>query len=334
MNQKTLKIALVGFNEAWLETFLDLLKTHNNPVGQLALVTAYPTTDDPIYRFNNQALMPQPISNFDFSQVDVAIFTEAELAQNYLDQALQSCQVLDQTGTALNSYPETPLYVPNLSQPTGGKVWALADGLVLPLLMTLLPLEQHVGLASINVMTCQSVSDNGQSGLYELAQQSAALLAGKPFESEQFNRQMAFNVLPDIDGFDEQGSSHSERLMTNYLQKALERDDISMLVTSARVPVFYSHAMAIHVTTQQPVSVKSCIDYLQSIPGITIKNQAEDYPTQVSDGSGQDNVVVGRLRQPQQSDHQLAYWIVADNLRQGIGLNIINALQYIKQNNE
>lgn len=332
MTQKTINLALVGFNDAWVETFLDLLKSHDHPISQLSLVTDNPTTEDPIYRFNNQSLMPQPINNFDFSQVDVAIFTDFDIAKMYLQQAKDNCQVLDQSGFALNHYADIELLIPGLTRPSLTSILALPDSSSLPLLMTLLPIEKRAKLSSVNIMTCQSVSGRGQAGLYELAQQSASLLGGKPFQSNTFNRQIAFNVLPAVGGLDQYGTSYVEQTITNHLQCALNDSSISIVVTSTQVPVFYSHATAVHVSTQQPLNCQDCIQAFNEDPSIVVKNQPDDYPTSI-DASGHDQVLVGRLRQPQQNTNQLAFWTVADNLRQGVGLNIINALQYIHNDN-
>lgn len=333
MNQ-AINVALVGFDDVWMETFLTLLASHYPSLGGLSLVTQNPTTEDPIYRFAHQSLMPQPINNFDFSQVDVAIFTEPTLASDYIDTAKQQCQILDLTGQALAADPTVPLLIPGVLTPDSSQgIWALPDSVSLPLLMTVIPIDQAVGLDSINVVTCESVSGCGQSGLYELAQQSAALLGGKPFQSQQFNRQMAFNIIPEINQFDEYGSSDSERSVNYFLHKALGRDNITTAVTSMRIPVFYGNTLTVHVTTEQPFSAKACSDELAKIPGLVVRDQAQHYPTPVSDASGKDSVFVGRLRQPQNAANQLAFWAVSDNLRQGIGLNIINALQYIQSIN-
>lgn len=330
---QSLSVALVGFNPAWIETCLELLQRSSVPVSRLSLVMDHPTTDEAIYEYDKQSLMPQPIANFDFSAVDVAVFTDYELAKHYVGQASNSCLVLDQSGWSLTD-PQVPLWVPDVSsmprsQLKDYSVIALADSLALPLLKTLLPIEKTAGLTSVNVMACESASGHGQDGMYELARQSAALLSGKPFESQQFERQIAFNLLPDLDGFDEHGADYAEKDLNQHVHKVINRDDMIMEATVMRAPVFYGNALAIHVTTEQPITVKQYQDLLQDVSGVTVKQSAADYPTPVSDASGQDPVFVGRIRQLSQSSNQLAYWAVADNLRQGISLNIINALQYI-----
>lgn len=332
---KSLAVALVGFDPAWIETCLELLQTSSVPISRLSLVIEHPTTEESIYRYDKQSLMPQPIANFDFSAVDVAVFTDTHLAQHYAHKASEHCLVLDQSDWSLSD-SAVPLWVPHVNSISqerlaSGSVIALADSLALPLLMTLLPIEKAVGLSSVNIMACESASGHGQDGLYELARQSAALLGGKPFEAQQFERQIAFNLLPDLDGFDEHGVDYAEKDLNQHVYKALNRDEVTLETTVMRAPVFYGNALAVHVTTQQPITVKQYQGLLQDVAGVTIKEAAADYPTPVSDASGQDPVFVGRIRQLSQSPNQLAYWAVADNLRQGISLNIINALQCVYQ---
>jgi len=186
-----------------------------------------------------------------------------------------------------------------------------------------------VGISRVNVCTYQSVSGVGKAAIDELAKQTTDLLTGKPIESKNFPRQIAFNVIPQIDVFLENGYTKEEMKMVWETKKILGDENVLVNPTAVRVPVFFGHGEALHIETNSPISAEEVKDLLEQAPGLKVCRNDEDFPTQISDASGNDETFVGRIREDISHSQGINMWIVADNVRKGAATNSIQIAEVL-----
>jgi aspartate-semialdehyde dehydrogenase len=193
------------------------------------------------------------------------------------------------------------------------------------MLVALAPIHRAVGITRINVATYQSVSGAGRSGMEELAKQTAALLSFQEIVPSKFSKQIAFNVIPHIDDFQDNGYTKEEMKMVWETRKILGDAAIEVNPTAVRVPVFYGHAEAVHIETREKITAAQARTLLEKAPGVSVvdRREAGGYPTPVSDAAGKDAVSVGRIREDISHPRGLDFWIVADNIRKGAALNAV-----------
>jgi aspartate-semialdehyde dehydrogenase len=197
------------------------------------------------------------------------------------------------------------------------------------MMVALKPIYDAVGISRVNVSTYQSVSGGGKEAMDELAKQTAALLSGKPVESKNFSRQIAFNVIPQIDVFLENGYTKEEMKMVWETKKILGDENVLVNPTAVRVPVFYGHGEALHIETNSPISAEEVKDLLEQAEGVVVCRNDEDFPTQIGDASGKDETYVGRIREDISHNCGINMWIVADNVRKGAATNSVQIAELL-----
>jgi aspartate-semialdehyde dehydrogenase len=200
--------------------------------------------------------------------------------------------------------------------------------------VALKPIYDAVGIDRINIATYQSVSGAGRSAVEELVRQTATLLNGKSIEIEGDTKQIAFNVLPHIDVFQDNRYTKEEMKMIWETRKILGDDDIQINPTAVRVPVFYGHSEAVHIETKEKLTAEKACDLLSSAPGITLLDGVEtgQYPTAVTESSGNDAVFVGRVREDISHPRGIDLWVVSDNIRKGAALNSVQIAEILAKN--
>jgi aspartate-semialdehyde dehydrogenase len=196
------------------------------------------------------------------------------------------------------------------------------------MLVALKPIHDAVGITRINVATYQAVSGAGTSGIEELAGQTAKLLNGQPIEPGKMPAQIAFNAIPQIDTFQENGYTREEMKMVWETRKILEDDSIQVNPTCVRIPVFYGHSEAVHIETKTPISVEQARSLLAAAPGVTLLEDQE-LATPVEHGAGTDPVFVSRVRKDISHPNGLNLWVVADNVRKGAALNSVQIAELL-----
>ena len=192
------------------------------------------------------------------------------------------------------------------------------------MLVALKPIHDAVGIERINVCTYQAVSGAGKKATRELAEQTANLLNAKSISCEVFPKQIAFNVLPQIDVLLDNGYTKEEMKMVWETKKIMD-ESVSVNATAVRVPVFYGHSEACHIETKDKITAEQARELLEDAAGVIVIDDRNDfdYPTAVSDSSGNDKVYVGRIREDISHPRGLNLWIVADNLRKGAATNSV-----------
>jgi aspartate-semialdehyde dehydrogenase len=199
------------------------------------------------------------------------------------------------------------------------------------MLVALKPIKDAVGIKRINVATYQAVSGTGKEAIEELAGQTANLLNGRPVEPEVYPKQIAFNVLPHIDVFLDNGYTKEEMKMVWETRKIFEDDAIRVNPTAVRVPVFYGHSEAIHIETREKISAEKARELLSKADGVVVLDERADggYPTAVTEGANNDAVYVGRIREDISHENGLNLWVVADNVRKGAALNSVQIAEIL-----
>ena len=184
-------------------------------------------------------------------------------------------------------------------------------------------------IARVNIATYQSVSGTGKEAVQELRVQSLQVLNGQPIKTEVYPQQIAFNVLPHIDSFEDNGYTREEMKMVWELKKIFNEPSLSINPTAVRVPVFCGHAAALHIETRDKISAKQVESLLKTALGVHLVNGDLPYPTPAHDAAGRDEVFVGRVREDISHPNGINLWVTADNLRKGAALNAVQIANHL-----
>jgi aspartate-semialdehyde dehydrogenase len=288
-------------------------------------------------RFRGKSITVSDLAEFDFSKTAIALFSAGgSVSEEHAPRAAASgCVVIDNT-SHFRRQEDIPLVVPEvnpgaLAAYRSTRIIANPNCSTIQMLVALKPIYDAVGISRINVATYQAVSGTGKAAIEELAGQTARLLNGQPTEAKVYSKQIAFNALPHIDTFEENGYTREEMKMVWETQKILEDPDITVNATCVRVPVFYGHSEAVHIETNTKITADAARKLLEDAPGVTLTDGREDgaYPTAVTDGAGSNPVFVGRIREDISHPTGLNLWVVADNLRKGAALNSIQIAELL-----
>ena len=326
----TYDVAVVGATGAVGEAMVEILEQRAFPVGTLYLLASERSVGKRI-AFRGQQLRVDNLADFDFSRVQLALFSAGGgvSAEHAPRAAAAGCVVIDNT-SHFRRDADIPLVVPEvnahaIAQYTQRNIIANPNCSTIQMLVALKPLHDAARITRINVATYQAVSGTGQSAIEELASQTARLLNGQPVEPAVYPRQIAFNALPHIDSFQDNGYTREEMKMVWETRKIFEDDAIAVNPTCVRVPVFHGHAEAVHIETEKKLTATQARELLEHAPGVTVIDERVDggYATQVTDAAGKDPVFVSRLREDISHPRGLDLWVVADNLRKGAALNSV-----------
>jgi aspartate-semialdehyde dehydrogenase len=327
---RTFNVAVVGATGAVGETMLSILEEREFPVGKLYALASKRSAGRTV-EFRGRSVDVQDLETFDFKGVEIGLFSPgASVSKIYAPKAAAAgCVVIDNT-SQFRYDPDIPLVVPEVNPHAvaGYKnrgIIANPNCSTIQMLVALKPLHDAARIERINVCTYQSVSGTGKEAMEELARQTANLLNGKPINPEVYPKQIAFNVLPHIDEFLENGYTKEEMKMVWETRKILEDESILVNPTAARVPVFYGHSEAVHIETREKLTAERARELLRKAPGIVVldEHKAGGYPTAVTEAAGRDPVYVGRIREDISHPRGLDLWVVSDNVRKGAALNSI-----------
>ncbi len=329
MNRK-FNVAVVGATGAVGETMLSILEERDFPVGKVHAVASSRSAGE-VIRFKDQDLIVEDLQTFDFKEIQIGLFSPgASVSAVYAPLAAAAgCVVIDNT-SQFRYDDDIPLVVPEVNPHAvalykNRGIIANPNCSTIQMLVALKPIHDAVGIERINVCTYQSVSGTGKEGISELELQTAALLNGKKIECNTYPKQIAFNVLPQIDTFQDNGYTKEEMKMVWETRKILEDNSIQVNPTAVRVPVFYGHSEAVHIETRAKITAEQARKLLQSAPGVVVLDEHKNggYPTAVTEGSGTDPVFVGRIREDISHPRGLNLWVVSDNVRKGAALNSV-----------
>lgn len=334
-----LNIAVVGVTGAVGDTFLTVLKERN-----VAIKTLYPLASSrsvgKTVSFKNQDLDVLDLAEFDFSKVDIALFSAGgAVSKEYAPKAVAAgCVVIDNT-SQFRYEQDIPLVVPEVNPQRIAEyrqrgIIANPNCSTIQMVVALKPIYDAVGISRINVATYQSVSGTGKKAVSELISQVGDLLNGRPAKSTIYPQQIAFNALPHIDVFEENGYTREEMKMVWETRKILEDEEIMVNPTAVRVPVLYGHSEAIHLELKKPLTADDARALLAKAPGVKVVDKAGKlgYPTAITHAVGHDDVFVGRIRQDISHPCGLNLWVVADNVRKGAATNAVQIAEILQRN--
>ena len=338
MSEK-IDVAVVGATGVVGEAMLEILAQRKFPVGKVYALASERSAGNKV-KFGNRELVVDDLAKFDFSKAQIGLFSagagvSAEFAPI---AAAAGCVVVDNT-SQFRYDDDIPLVVPEvnpekIAEHKDRGIIANPNCSTIQLVVALKPLYDAVGIERINVATYQSVSGAGRSGVEELVRQTATLLNGRPLEIDDGAKQIAFNAVPHIDAFQDNRYTKEEMKLVWETRKILGDDAILVNPTAVRIPVFYGHSEAVHIETKDKISADKACELLASADGITLLDGVEtgQYPTAVTESSGNDAVYVGRVREDISHPRGINLWVVSDNIRKGAALNSVQIAEILAKN--
>ncbi len=333
---KQYKVAVVGATGAVGQAMIEVLAQRKFPVGELVPLASSRSAGSTV-EYRGREIEVQDLAEYDFTGTEIGLFSAGgSISAEYAPKAAAAgCIVIDNTSHFRNE-PDIPLVVPEVNPHAMAgyrkrNIIANPNCSTIQMVVALKPLHDAVGIERINVATYQAVSGTGKEAIEELAQQTANLLNGRPVESAVYPKQIAFNAIPHIDTFQENGYTREEMKMVWETRKILEDETIQVNPTCVRIPVFYGHSEAVHIETREKLSAETARELLSNAPGVVVLDDRTDggYPTAVTESSGRDPVFVGRIREDISHPRGLDLWVVSDNVRKGAALNSVQLAELL-----
>ena len=334
MNKKY-DVAILGATGAVGEAMLSILEQRNFPVGKLFPLASSRSAGSTV-TFRNQEVAVQDVEGFDFSQVQIGLFSAgSSVSEKYAPiAAAAGCVVIDNTAQ-FRYEDDIPLVVPEvnphaIAQYKNRGIIANPNCSTIQMLVALKPIYDAVGIERINVATYQAVSGTGKEAIEELAEQTRALFNHQEVKTEVYSKRIAFNVLPHIDVFMDNGYTKEEMKMVWETRKIMEDETIMVNATAVRVPVFYGHSEAVHIETRKKITADEARALLEKAPGVQVIDRREPggYPTAI-EATGQNATLVGRIRDDISHPRGLNLWVVSDNVRKGAALNSVQIAEVL-----
>ncbi len=329
-------VAVVGATGAVGEAMIAILEERNFPVGKLFPLASQRSAGSRV-EFKGKYERVGNLEGFDFTKARLSLFSAGAgvSAEHAPRAAAAGCVVIDNS-SQFRRDEDVPLVVPEVN------AFAVADYharniianpncSTIQMVVALKPIYDAVGIERINVATYQSVSGTGREAIEELAGQTAALLNSKPVDRNVYSKQIAFNALPHIDVFMDNGYTREEMKMVWETRKIMGDESIKVNATCVRIPVFYGHSEAVHLETREKLSADEARRLLAEAPGVVVLDEPgeERYPTSVTESAGEDPVFVGRIREDISHPRGLDLWVVSDNVRKGAALNSIQIAEIL-----
>ena len=339
MIEKMYNVAVVGATGLVGRTMLSILEKYNFPLNRVYILASSRSVGAHI-TFRNSKLVVEDLETFDFSKTDIALFSPgASISAIYAPKAANvGCVVIDNT-SQFRYDNDVPLVVSEVnphavSNYKNRGIIANPNCSTIQMLVALKPIYDAVGIERINVCTYQAVSGTGKDAVKELERQTKDFMKNKDIKNQVYPKQIAFNVIPHIDAFQDNGYTKEEMKMVWETKKIFEDESIFVNPTAVRVPVFYGHSEAVHIETNDKIDVETARKLLKKMPGVTVLDLHEDggYPTAIPEAEGKNDVFVGRIREDISHPKGLNMWIVSDNVRKGAALNSIQIADILVKN--
>jgi len=335
MTNKTFKVAVVGATGAVGETMLSILSERNFPVGELVALASAKSAGTKV-KYGHKDIVVQDLATFDPAGVDIALFSAGgSTSKEYAPKFAAAGAVVIDNSSAFRYDDDVPLVVSEVNPDQVGNrprgIIANPNCSTMQMLVALAPIHRKAGIERINVATYQSVSGGGRSALEELGRQTAGILNFQSPDPQRFPVQIAFNLIPHIDDFQDNGYTKEEMKLVWETQKILGDASIQVNPTAVRVPVFFGHSEAVNVETREKITAAEVRAMLEQAPGVEVVDDRKPggYPTPVTHASGNDAVYVGRIRDDYSHPRAVNLWIVSDNIRKGAALNAVQIAELV-----
>jgi aspartate-semialdehyde dehydrogenase len=329
------RIAVVGVSSLIGAAVIDELRARKIAVAELHALDDERSIGTPVSD-EEAKLTVSDVAAFDFSRVDLVFFCgRAALSERYAQAAAKHAWVIDGSA-AFRTRADVPLVAadvnPNALDSVGPRgLIALPGSASVALATVLAPLHSLAGLARVEVATYQAVSGSGRGAMDELAGETVAMLSGKKARGRAFGRQIAFNVIPQVDTLEADGLSREERRLWEETRRVLNLPDLGVNATAVRVPVFFGHSLAVHAAFERPIGVEEALYVLQRGSGLSVidPESIAEFPTPATLAQEPDRVYVGRIRADLTRDRGLNFWVVADNVRKCAAHNAVSVAQIL-----
>lgn len=327
MGQKSFKVAVVGATGAVGNLMVKVLEERSFPVSELTLLASARSVGKTLC-FRGQEIPVQELKEDSFKGIQVALFSAgASVSRKFAPIAAQSGAVAIDNSSAFRMDPKVPLVVPEVNPDAAlghSGIIANPNCSTIQMVVALKPIYDAVGIDRIVVTTFQAVSGTGKRAIEELRRQVCDIMNGKEAVKEVYPHQIAFNCLPHIGPFLDNGFTEEEMKMLNETRKIFEDPKIRVCATTVRVPVLFGHSESVNIETGKPISVESVRELLNKAPGVKVVDEPSlaNYPVPLY-AEGTDDTYVGRIRLDPSVENGLAMWVVADNIRKGAASNAV-----------
>lgn len=329
---KKVNLAIVGATGAVGQEILNILNERNFPIDQLKLCATSRSAGTEI-EFRGEKYIVEETTPDSFSGMDIALFAGGKASLEYGKAAVErGCVVIDNSSN-YRMDPAVPLVVPEVNpEDVKGHQGIIANPNCSTIIMVvaLKPIHAAAGIKRVVVSTYQAVSGAGKEGIEELTEQVKAVLAGKEYPPNKFAHQIAFNLIPHIDVFQELDYTKEEWKMVKETQKILHDDNIKITATTVRVPVYRSHSESINIETERKLTSDQAKEVLASAPGIIVEDDVANkiYPMPLFT-SNHDEVFVGRVREDNTLENGINLWVVGDQIRKGAATNAVQIAELV-----
>jgi len=335
MAQKKINVAVAGATGAVGNQMIRCLEEMNFPVSSVQLLASSRSVGRQL-RFRGDLVAVKELKENSFKGVDIALFSAGGgTSEKFAPFAAQDGCVVVDNSSAWRMDPQVPLVVPEvnphaIAQHTEKGIIANPNCSTIQMVVALNPIHKKYGIKRVVVSTYQAVSGTGKKAIDELFDQTRAIINFLNYETRVYPHRIAFNCLPHIDAFLDNGYTKEEMKMVNETRKIMEDDSIGVTATTVRVPVFFSHCESVNIETIEPVSADDVKVLLENTPGVRVMDDPGKniYPLAI-DAAGQDLTLVGRIRNDESIPNGINMWIVADNIRKGAATNTVQIAQIL-----
>ena len=328
-------VAVVGATGVVGTEMISTLEERNFPVGEITLLASERSLGKEL-TFRGKEYPVKILNDDSFKGIEIGLFSPGgSISERFAPVAArEGCVVIDNTN-AFRMDPDIPLVVPEVNPEEIGNyrnkgIIANPNCSTIQMVVALKPIHDAVGIKRIVVSTYQAVSGTGKDAIEELVAQTRALLALKAPEINVYPHRIAFNCLPHIDVFMENGCTKEEMKMVNETRKILKAPSMAVTATTVRVPVFYGHSESINIETEKKITPDEVRQILATAPGVTVVDDPASlsYPL-ASDAAGKDDTFVGRIREDESIPNGINMWVVSDNIRKGAALNAVQIAEIL-----
>ncbi|MGN6146835.1 MAG: aspartate-semialdehyde dehydrogenase [Mesorhizobium sp.] len=328
------KVAVVGATGNVGREMLNILEERGFPADEVVALASRRSQGTEV-SYGDRTLKVKALDTYDFSDTDIAVMSAGGNVSKEWSPKIgkQGCVVIDKS-SAFRTDPDVPLIVPEVNPDaisgfSKKNIIANPNCSTAQMVVALKPLHDAATIKRVVVSTYQSVSGAGKEGMDELFTQTRAVFVADPVEAKKFTKRIAFNVIPHIDVFMDDGSTKEEWKMVAETKKMLD-PKIKLTATCVRVPVFIGHSEAVNVEFEKPISADEARDILREAPGCLVVDKREDggYITPI-ESAGEDATYISRIREDSTLDNALNLWIVSDNLRKGAALNAVQIAELL-----
>jgi len=335
MKKDSYNIAIAGATGAVGQEMMDILLERKFPINELRLLASNRSAGKEL-EYNNKKITVQELNENSFDNIDIALFSAGgSRSKEFAPIAARAGAIVVDNSSAFRMDEDVPLVIPEINPEAlaGYKnkgIIANPNCTTAVTVMALKPLHDLGRIKRVIASSYQAVSGAGAQAIEELRKQTLAWANSEEIHSETFPHQIAFNLLPQIDSFTDNGYTKEEMKLHNETRKILGDNDMALTATTVRVPVFRAHSVSVNIETEKKISVEEAREALSKFPGVRVLDEPSDlkYPMPI-DVAGEDDCIVGRIREDYTVPNGLSLWVVGDQLRKGAALNAVQIAELL-----